>query len=113
YNYEHYLRYRDFNGKEVTPKIKFNDEVLDAPHLSLNEARQSALALAIYFAGRKLCGETTLADVPKIMVLDDVIVGLDQSNRLPVLDLLADKFQDWQIIILTHDRIWFEMTRSY
>lgn len=113
YNNEWTLKYRDFNGKQVTPKIKFNGEELDAPHLSLNEARQSALALAIYFAGRKLCGETTLVDVPKLMVLDDVIVGLDQSNRLPVLDLLADKFKDWQIIILTHDRIWFDMTRSY
>lgn len=113
YNEEWPLRHRDFNGKTVTPVIKFNDEELDAPHLSLNEARQSALALAIYFAGRKLCGETTLADVPKLMVLDDVIVGLDQSNRLPVLDLLADKFQDWQVIILTHDRMWFDMTRSY
>lgn len=113
YNTEWPLKHRDFDGKRVTPSIKFNDEALDAPHLSLNEARQSALALAIYFAGRKLCGETTLSDVPKLMVLDDVIVGLDQSNRLPVLDLLADKFQDWQIIILTHDRVWFDMTRSY
>lgn len=113
YNTEWPLKHRDFDGKRVTPSIKFNDETLDAPHLSLNEARQSALALAIYFAGRKLCGETTLTDAPKLMVLDDVIVGLDQSNRLPVLDLIADKFKDWQIIILTHDRVWFDMTRSY
>ncbi|MER8792337.1 AAA family ATPase [Mesorhizobium sp. M0983] len=113
YNTEWPVRHRDFDGKKVTPLIKFNGEDLDTPHLSLNEARQSALALAIYFAGRKLCGETTLTDVPKLMVLDDVIVGLDQSNRLPVLDLLADKFKDWQIIILTHDRLWFDMTRSY
>jgi len=113
YNTEWTLKYRDFDGKKITPSIKFNDEDLDTPHLSLNEARQSALALAIYFAGRKLCGETTLTDVPKLMVLDDVIVGLDQSNRLPILDLLADKFRDWQIIILTHDRLWFDMTRSY
>lgn len=113
YNNEWPLRHRDFDGKRVTPLIMFNGEELDTPHLSLNEARQSALGLAIYFAGRKLCGETTLEDVPKLMVLDDVIVGLDQSNRLPILDLLADKFQDWQIIILTHDRFWFDMTRSY
>ncbi|WP_033074087.1 AAA family ATPase [Sphingopyxis sp. MWB1] len=113
YNNEWTLRHRDFDGKRITPRIKFSGEELDTPHLSLNEARQSALALAIYFAGRKLCGETTLADVPKLMVLDDVIVGLDQSNRLPVLDLLAEKFKDWQIIILTHDRVWFDMTRSY
>ncbi len=113
YNTEWTLKLRDFNGKSIKPVVKFNGEELDAPHLSLNEARQSALALAIYFAGRKLCAATTLADVPKIMVLDDVIVSLDQSNRLPILDLLADKFQDWQIIVLTHDRMWFDMTRSY
>lgn len=113
YNNEWTCRLRDFNGKTVRPIVRFNGRELDAPHLSLNEARQSALALAIYFAGRKLCAATTLTDTPKIMVLDDVIVGLDQSNRLPVLDLLAAHFRDWQIIILTHDRLWFDMTRSY
>jgi hypothetical protein len=40
-------------------------------------------------------------------------IGLDQSNRLPVLDLLADKFKDWQVVLLTHDRVWFEMARAY
>lgn len=113
YNNEWTLKLRDFNGKSIKPVVKFNGEELDAPHLSLNEARQSALALAIYFAGRRLCAATTLADVPKLMVLDDVIVSLDQSNRLPILDLLAAQFKEWQVIVLTHDRLWFDMTRSY
>jgi energy-coupling factor transporter ATP-binding protein EcfA2 len=113
YNNAWPVKLRDFDGKSIKPVIKFNGQELDAPHLSLNEARQSALALAIYFAGRKLCAATTLVDVPKVMVLDDVIVSLDQSNRLPILDLLADQFREWQIIILTHDRLWFDMTRSY
>jgi energy-coupling factor transporter ATP-binding protein EcfA2 len=113
YNSEWPLRHRDFNGKQITPTVAFNGQEIDAPHLALNEARQSALALAIYFAGRKLCAETTLIDVPKLMILDDVIVGLDQSNRLPILDLLAAEFRDWQIVILTHDRLWFDMARSY
>ncbi|WP_199555099.1 AAA family ATPase [Sandaracinobacteroides hominis] len=113
YNTEWPLKHRDFDGKSIKPVVKFNGEELASPHLSLNEARQSALALAIYFAGRKLCAATTLADVPKIMVLDDVIVSLDQSNRLPILNLLAEQFREWQIIILTHDRLWFDMTRSY
>lgn len=113
YNNAWPVKLRDFDGKSIRPVIRFNGQELDAPHLSLNEARQSALALAIYFAGRKLCAATTLADVPKIMVLDDVIVSLDQSNRLPILDLLADQFKEWQIIVLTHDRLWFDMTRSY
>jgi AAA domain len=113
YNTEWPLKHRDFLGKVIKPVINFDGEELDKPHLSLNEARQSALGLALYFAGRKLCGETSLDDIPKLMMLDDVIVGLDQSNRLRVLDLLAAEFRDWQVIILTHDRLWFDMTRSY
>ena len=47
------------------------------------------------------------------MVLDDVLIGLDQSNRMPVLDVLAKHFKNWQVILLTHDRVWFEMARAY
>lgn len=47
------------------------------------------------------------------MVLDDVLVGLDQSNRLPVLQALDKHFPDWQIVLLTYDRVWFEMARFH
>lgn len=113
YNNEWRLALRNFNGKTIRPILTFHGQQLTHPHHFLNEARQSALALAIYFAGRKLCARTVFADTPRLMVLDDVIIGLDQSNRLPLLDLLAKHFSDWQVIILTHDRVWFDMARSY
>lgn len=113
YNREHQKRHRNFHGKYVKPILKFNGQTVTRPHLFLNEARLSALALAIYFAGRELCAKTNLADVPKIMVLDDIVISFDQSNRLPLLDLLAERFKNWQIFLLTHDRVWFDMTRSY
>ena len=84
------------------------------PQFFLNEARLSALALAIYLAGRKVCAATLQPDTPLLIVLDDVLIGLDQSNRLPVIDVLSDvAFEDWQVILLTHDRVWFEMARAY
>ena len=46
-------------------------------------------------------------------MLDDVLIGLDHSNRLPVLDVLHTYFADWQIVLLTHDRVWFEMSRFH
>ncbi|CAN1576456.1 RecF/RecN/SMC, N-terminal [Paracoccaceae bacterium] len=100
-------------NKRVDLELKFRGQKIDRPQSFLNEARLSALALAMYFAGRKVCAETLQADTPNLMVLDDVLIGLDQSNRLPVLDLLADDFRDWQIVLLTHDRVWFEMARAY
>lgn len=99
--------------KEISIELNFRGQKVERPQTFLNEARLSALALAIYFAGRQVCAETLQADTPRLIVLDDVLIGLDQSNRLPVLDLLADKFKDWQVVLLTHDRVWFEMARAY
>src|SRR5215813_5970014 len=36
-------------------------------------------------------------DYPKLLVLDDVLIGLDMANRMPVLDILRQYFADWQI----------------
>ena len=41
------------------------------------------------------------------------MIGIDLSNRLPLLDLLRERFADWQIVLLTHDRVWFEMARMH
>lgn len=56
-------------------------------HLTvLNEARLSALAISIYIAA--------LVNTPqdnfdfKILFLDDIFIGLDMSNRLPLLEIL-------------------------
>jgi energy-coupling factor transporter ATP-binding protein EcfA2 len=99
--------------REISINMSFRSQPIGRPHLFLNEARLSAFALAIYLAGRKVCAATLQADTPRLIVLDDVLIGLDQSNRLPVIDLLADQFKDWQIVLLTHDRVWFEMARAY
>jgi hypothetical protein len=104
---------REYDGCKIIPQITFSGIEIDYPQLFLNEARLSALALAIYFAGRKLAENQTKNDMPRIMVLDDVIIGLDQSNRLPILEVLGDEFSDWQIILLTHDRVWFEMAKAH
>lgn len=105
---------RTIRGQDIAFTLKQRGKEIDQPHQMLNEARQSALALALYLAGRCIMSKTMQPDAPKLMVLDDVLIGLDQSNRLPVLDLIKSEFQnDWQIVLLTHDRVWFEMARAH
>ena len=104
---------RKITGQSLLPTIEFRGVEIDSPQSLLNEARVSALAIAIYLAGRKVCGETLQPDTPKLLVLDDLLIGLDQSNRLPVLRMLSKHFAKWQIILLTHDRVWFEMARAH
>jgi hypothetical protein len=113
YNNARLKQNRAIEGQQLTPELVFRGHPLQTPQLFLNEARLSALGLAIYLAGRLACTPTASATALKLLVLDDVLIGLDHSNRLPVLDVLCKRFSDWQIVLLTHDRVWFEMSRFH
>ncbi|MCV0220465.1 MULTISPECIES: HEPN domain-containing protein [Stenotrophomonas] len=113
YNGAHRNKDRALDGQQLTPELSFRNHTLTTPQLFLNEARLSALGLSVYLAGRLACTPTTPSTALKLLVLDDVLIGLDHSNRLPVLDLLQAKFADWQTVLLTHDRNWFDLARSH
>jgi energy-coupling factor transporter ATP-binding protein EcfA2 len=106
-------RERGLMGGTLVPNVRYRDHDPARPQDFLNEARLSALALSIYFAGRLTCTPAVTSDVLKLLVLDDVLIGLDHANRLPVLDLLQKHFATWQIVLLTHDRGWFDMARGW
>ena len=113
YNNARLKQDRAIDGQKLEPELSFRNHPLKAPQLFLNEARLSALGLSIYLAGRLACTPTATTTALKLLVLDDVLIGLDHSNRLPVLDLLNTKFADWQTVLLTHDRNWFDLARSH
>ena len=113
YNNARLKQNRAVEGQTLSPELCFRNHPLQTPQLFLNEARLSALGLAIYLAGRLACTPTASNSALKLLVLDDVLIGLDHSNRLPVLDVLQTKFADWQIVLLTHDRNWFDLARSH
>jgi energy-coupling factor transporter ATP-binding protein EcfA2 len=97
-------------GYKVIPIIKYYGKKIDEFSSFLNEARLTSLAISIYFA--------SLFEVPpppfKFLFLDDIFIGLDTNNRLPLLKILKDKFiKDYQIFIATYDRAWFELARDF
>ncbi|MDW9366962.1 AAA family ATPase [Sinorhizobium meliloti] len=112
YQHEWWKRDRVIRGRELYPDIAFHGYGVDTPQLFLNEARLSALALAMYLGGRLACVPTA-GNRLKLLVLDDVLIGLDHDNRIPVLRVLQQHFADWQIVLLTHDRVWFDMARQF
>jgi hypothetical protein len=78
------------------------------PQSFLNEARLTSIALSIRFA---ILDEKYIENASKILVLDDLLISLDMSNRDIVLELIIKEFSDYQIIILTHDRMFFELAK--
>lgn len=75
----------------------------------LNEARLSAIAICLYLAALKANPGSEL----KLMFLDDIFIGIDSSNRTPILKILNQEFQDFQIIVATYDRSWYCLAEAF
>ena len=99
---------KTLDNQEILLKVEFFDRNIPAHHRFLNEAKLSAIAIAIYFSSILLQPISTL----KILALDDVLIGLDMSNRLPVLDILEEYFSDYQIFLTTYDKVWYEIVKQ-
>jgi hypothetical protein len=101
-------------GKEVIPRVEFNGKKVETHQDFLNEARLTALALSVFLAAVKLAdGDPDNSEPLRLLVLDDVLIGLDLNNRLPLLELLRLEFPRHQIVLLTHDLLWFEIAREH
>ena len=85
--------------------------VVQRPQSYLNEARLSAIAIAIRLAILK---ERYIEHAPRIMVLDDLLLSLDLGNRSSLLKVLMKKYAHlYQLVILTHDRAFFDCVLNH
>ena len=85
-----------FYGKRVYPPLKY-----------LSESHMNSLGIAAFLASAKLFNKTT-----NFLVLDDIVSSFDSNHRLRLVQLLHDEFADRQILLLTHDRFWFQIIKK-
>lgn len=104
----------DFDARKFTiPVVEFGIQIpgktITRPQSFLNEAKLTQLALSVRFAASLV----NLHDSDlKLLVLDDLLVSLDMSNRMKVVEiLLTESFANFQKIILTHDLGFFREFR--
>ena len=91
-------------------KIKWNGRDVRNILNYLNEGRLNAVALGLFLSYYKRFNTSPY----KLLLLDDVVIGLDMNLRLPLLDLLRKDFEDeYQIIITTFDENWFNLMKNY
>ncbi len=101
--------YDKIERNSVNIKIVYLKKTIDKPHIFLNEARLSAIAISIYLGMIK----RHVQGLPlKILFLDDIFIGLDISNRLPLLKILDDDFPAYQKFITTYDKPWYEFIKT-
>jgi energy-coupling factor transporter ATP-binding protein EcfA2 len=107
---------RKFSPGSVHLRLLDRDNTaLAKPAEFLNEARMTAVGLCLYLAGMARSIPPRRADgstYPRLLILDDVLLSLDMAHRLPLLRVLREHFTDWQVLLLTHDRVWYEISRQ-
>ena len=98
-----------YDPPRILLEVNFFEDDLLEHHKFLNEAKLSAIALSIFFSGFKLQPSSEL----KILVIDDALIGLDMSNRLPMFRIMKDYFSDYQIVLMTYDKAWYEIVKQH
>lgn len=82
----------EFMSEKVTPAFKF-----------LSESQVNSFGMAIFLAAVK-----HFNDQFKFIILDDVVHSFDSFKRSKFSQILAKKLCDFQVLILTHDQIFFD-----
>jgi len=85
-----------FHGHEVQPPRKY-----------LSESHLNSLGVVLFLANARIFNNQA-----RFLVLDDIVTSFDTSHRRRLLRLLRDEFSDWQIIVLTHESVWFEIIKK-
>tara|TARA_R100000935_G_scaffold5147_1_gene11886 strand:- start:328 stop:1902 length:1575 start_codon:yes stop_codon:yes gene_type:complete len=85
-----------FHGKPTQPPRKY-----------LSESHLNSLGVVLFLANARIFNKHA-----KFHVLDDIVTSFDTSHRRRLLRLLRDEFSEWQIIILTHENVWFDIIKS-
>ena len=101
------LKITNYLGKTVN---------IHRPQSFLNEAKMTAIAIAIRLAVLRKRINTEVPDLLKFIVLDDVMISLDMNNRDKLIDFLLDETngftKDYQLLFLTHDRGLFNFLKD-
>lgn len=95
-------------GEEgVEFEYSFHGNTTQPPRKYLSESHLNSLGVVLFLANACVFNKKA-----RFLVLDDIVTSFDASHRRRLLRLLRDEFSDWQIIILTHENIWFDIIKK-
>lgn len=86
----------------ITIQYKYNEKWVSPPQKYFSESHLNCFGLSFFLASVEAFNNEN-----KFIVLDDVISSFDSTHRKRFAELLFEKFSEYQIILLTHEKEWF------
>ncbi len=93
----------DDKGSAARLSVEVYGETHSPAYRTLSESQLNSFGLAVQLAIAKTYNHDF-----KFLILDDVINSFDAHKRPRVVSLLREEFDEWQILLLTHDDLWRE-----
>lgn len=97
------------NLKFPNPKIVLTIDNQSDLKLYFNEAKLKLTSIAIFFSLIKLQEKENQNNTLKLLVLDDFLTSLDMANRHYIIEYIFTDFEDYQIILLTHNLQFYNL----
>lgn len=101
---------KNTNGANMFYPPKIGIEIIEAglfiykPQSYFNEAKLTAIALAVRFAAMS----NTAITSGSFLALDDMLISLDMSNRMKIIRYLLDVVAlKYKLYVFTHDRLFY------
>lgn len=91
----------ELNG--LTIEYKYEGNWVSPPQKYFSESHLNCFGLSFFLAS-----VVAFNNESKFVILDDVISSFDSTHRKKFADLIIEKFNDYQFIVLTHEREWFD-----
>ncbi|MFQ5790396.1 MAG: hypothetical protein ACE5JI_07965, partial [Acidobacteriota bacterium] len=104
------LEVREAVQRSVNLRADFYERQGEDPRAYYSDAHLDTLGLSIFLALRRWYRKHR-PDFD-LLVLDDVLTSVDTAHSIGFSELLLSEFRDYQIVLTTHDRIWFEHLRD-
>jgi hypothetical protein len=100
------LEVREIGQGSANLRSSFYEKTDEDPRGYYSDAHLDTLGISIFLAlrrwHRKRYPEFNL------LVLDDVLTSIDSAHAVRLSKLLLKEFGEYQVLLTTHDRIWFE-----
>lgn len=93
----------------VNLSAKFYNRRAD-PWAYYSDAHLDSLGLCTFLALRRWYRNQH--PIFNLLILDDVLTSVDAQHAVRTAELILKEFGDYQIILTTHDRIWYEYLRD-
>lgn len=84
-----------YKGEEITPPRKF-----------LSESYLNGLGVCLFLSTMRAFNQENA-----FVVLDDIVNSFDAEHRADLARLLVTELSDHQLVVLTHDSVWFDVFR--